>query len=83
MQSEFMDASELIIKNSIKNQPIGETQSLLWFICDIGIFAIFKININIPENKILNEALSISLDLSKEEKEFYFIEGKKIILFYS
>ena len=78
-----MDASESIIKNSIKNKPIGETNNLIWFISDIGIFAIFKRNINIPEIKILNEALSISLDLSKEEKEFYFIEGKKIILFYS
>ena len=78
-----MDASELIIKNSIKNHPIGETKSFIWFICDIGIFAIFKSNINIPEINILNEALSISLDLSKEEKEIYFIEGEKIILFYS
>ena len=78
-----MDAAELIIKNSIKNQPIGETKNLKWFICDIGIFAIFKSNINITEIKILNEALSIALDLSKEEKEIYFIEGKKIILFYS
>ena len=78
-----MDASELIIKNSIKKKPIGETNNFIWFICDIGIFAIFKSNINIPEIKILNEALSISLDLSKEEKEIYFIDGKKIILFYS
>ena len=78
-----MDASELIIQNSIKTQPIGETQNLIWFICEIGIFAIFKSNINIPELKILNEALSIALDLSKEEKEFYLIDGKKIILFYS
>jgi len=78
-----MDASELIIKNTIKNQPIGETKNLIWFICDIGIFAIFRSNIDIPEIIILNEALSISLDLSKEEKEIYFIEGKKIILFYS
>ena len=78
-----MDASILIIKNSIKNQPIGETKSLLWFICDIGIFAILKSNISIPENKIIHEALSIALDLSKEEKETYFIEGKKVFLFYS
>ena len=78
-----MEASELIIKNSINNKPIGETNNLIWFISDIGIFAIFKRDINIPETKILNEALSISLDLSKEEKEIYFIEGEKIILFYS
>ena len=77
-----MDASELIIKNSIKNQPIGETRSLIWFICDIGIFGIFKSKINIPEIKILNEALSISLDLSKEEKEIYFIEGKNNFILF-
>ena len=78
-----MEASVLIIKNAIKNQPIGVTNNFIWFICEIGIFATFKSNINIPEIKILNEALSISLDLSKEEKEIYFIEGKKVILFYS
>ena len=78
-----MDSSEFIIKNSIKDQPIGETENFIWFICDIGIFAIFKSNINIPEFKILSEALIIALDLSKEEKEYYMIEGKNIILFYS
>ena len=78
-----MNSSEFIIKNSIEDQPIGETENFIWFICDIGIFAIFKRNINFSEIKILNEALIIALDLSKEEKEFYLIEGKKIILFYS
>ena len=78
-----MDSSELIIKNSINNQPIGVTENFIWGICDIGIFAIFKSNIIIPEIKILSEALCIALDLSKEEKEDYLIEGKKIILFYS
>ena len=78
-----MNPSEFIIKNSIKNAPIGETENFIWFICDIGIVAMFKFNINIPEVKILNEALSISLDLSKEEKENYLIEGKKVVLYYS
>ena len=78
-----MDSSKLIIKNSIKNEPIGETENFTWFISDIGIVALFKTNKNIPELKILSEALSISLDLSKEEKEFYLIRGEKVILFYS
>ena len=78
-----MDSSQLIIKNSIKNEPIGETENFTWFISDIGIVALFKTNKNIPELKILSEALSISLDLSKEEKEFYLIRGEKVILFYS
>ena len=77
-----MDSAEFIIKKSIKDQPIGETENLIWFICDIGIFAIFKSN-NIPDIKIFSEALCLALDLSKEEKEVYLIDGKKIILFYS
>ena len=82
-QSEFMDSLQHIIKNSIKNNPIGETDNFTWFISDIGIVALFKSKINISEDKILNEALNIALDLSKEEKEFHLIEGEKIILFYS
>ena len=78
-----MDSSEFLIKKSIKDQPIGETENFIWFICDIGIFAMFKSNINVPEIKILSEALCIALDLSKEEKEVYLIDGEKIILFYS
>tara|TARA_B100000963_G_C22526508_1_gene625560 strand:- start:622 stop:858 length:237 start_codon:yes stop_codon:yes gene_type:complete len=78
-----MNSWELIIKNSIKEIPIGETENCIWFICDIGIVALFKINKNLPELKILKEALGISLDLSKEEKKNYLIEGKKGILFYS
>ena len=78
-----MDSSQLIIKNSIKNEPIGESDNFTWFISDIGIVALFKTNKNIPEQKILCEALSISLDLSKEEKEFHLIGGEKIIVFYS
>jgi len=78
-----MDPAEFIIKKSIKDQPIGETENFLWFICEIGILAIFKSNINIPDIKIFKEALCIALDLSKEEQEVYLIEGEKIILFYS
>ena len=78
-----MDASQLIIKSSINDKPIGETDNFIWFICDIGIFALFKRNKVIPELKIVTEALGIALDLSKEEREYYSIEGQKIILFYS
>ena len=80
---KFMDPTELIIKSSINNEPIGETENFIWFICDIGIFALSKNTKNIAELKILNEALLIALDLSKEEKDFYMIGGKKVILFYS
>ena len=79
-----MDSEIFIIKNSINNQPIGETINFKWFISDIGIIALCKNNNkNIPELKILREALDIALDLSKEEKVTHIIEGIKIILFYS
>ena len=78
-----MDSSQFIIKTSIKNKPIGETENFIWYICDIGIIALSRSNKNFSELKILKEALGIALDLSKEEKEFYLIEGRKIILFYS
>ena len=78
-----MDSSQLIIQNSIKNKPIGETDNFIWFICDIGILALFKNNKDISELKILSEALILALDLSKEEKEFHLIGEKRIILFYS
>ena len=78
-----MNSSEQIIKKSIKKQPIGETDSFIWFICDIGIVALLKNNKDISENKILSEAFDIALDLSKEEREFYLIDEKKITLFYS
>tara|TARA_Y100000589_G_C26909915_1_gene529859 strand:- start:27 stop:260 length:234 start_codon:yes stop_codon:yes gene_type:complete len=77
-----MNSSEQIIKKSIKKQPIGETDSFIWFICDIGIIAVFKDSF-VSEKKSCNEALSIALDLSKEEKENYLIDGKKVLLFYS
>ena len=78
-----MNSSEHIIKNTLNDLPIGETDNFTWFICDIGIFALLKDNKNINEQKIIREALSIALDLSKEEKESYLIEGKKVFLFYS
>ena len=78
-----MDSAKLIIKNSIKNQPIGESENFIWFISEIGIVALSKSNKNIPELKIFSEAQGIALDLSKEEREFHLIEGKKLIVFYS
>tara|TARA_Y100000589_G_C26825623_1_gene495748 strand:- start:305 stop:541 length:237 start_codon:yes stop_codon:yes gene_type:complete len=78
-----MDSSEIIIRNTINELPIGESENFTWFICDIGIVALPKIDKNLAEDNILNEALDIALDLSKEEKESYLIDGKKVMLYYS
>ena len=80
-----MNSTHDFILDSLKEEPIGETSHFVWYITDIGIAALFKENKNL---KIYNlnveeEAKSISLDISKEEKEYCEIEDKKLFLFYS
>ena len=77
-----MTISEDILFEAIQDIPLGETENFVWFITEIGILALVK------DEKLINkfpekEALSIDLDLSKEEKEYYVINKKKLILFYS
>ena len=80
-----MNPTHAFILDCMKDQPIGETAHFVWFITDIGIAALFKGNENL---KIYNlnvgkEAINLSLDVSKEEKEYCEIEDKKMFLFYS
>ena len=37
-----MDSRCGLIIDSLKDQPIGETDYFIWFIIDIGIIALFK-----------------------------------------
>ena len=66
-----MDSTSDLIIDSLKEEPIGETDHFIWFITDIGIVALFKreenfktysLNVEIEANKI-------ALDITKEEKE--------------
>ena len=80
-----MNSTHGFIIDFLKDQPIGETRHFIWFITDIGIAALFKGNENfkIYNLNVEKEAKNISLDISKEEKEYCEIEDKKIFLFYS
>ena len=80
-----MNFTHALIIDSLKNQPIGETRNFVWFITDIGIAALFKGNENfkIYNLNVEKEAKNISLDISKEEREYCEIEDKKLFLFYS
>ena len=80
-----MHSTHGFIIDSLKDQPIGETRHFIWFITDVGIAALFKGNKNfkIYNLNVEKEAKNISLDISKEEKEYCEIEDKKIFLFYS
>ena len=74
-----------LIIDSLKEEPIGETDHFIWFITDIGIAALFKREDNHPNfnSSVEIEANMIGLDISKEEKEFLKIKDKQLFLFYS
>ena len=80
-----MNSSHGFIFDSLKEQPLGETLHFVWFITYIGIAALFKgkRNFKIYNLNVEKETTNISLDLSKEEKEYCEIENKKLFIFYS
>ena len=80
-----MDSTSDLIIDSLKEEPIGETNHFIWFITDIGIAALFKREENFEtySSNVEIEANKIGLDITKEEKEFLKIKEKKIFLFYS
>ena len=80
-----MDSTCDFIIDSLKKEPIGETDHFIWFITEIGIVALFKTENNF-ENHSSNveiEANKIALDISKEEKDYFKIKEKQLFLFYS
>ena len=80
-----MDSTSDLIIDSLKEEPIGETDHFIWFITDIGIAALFKRDQNYEtySSNVEIEANIIGLDITKEEKEFLKIKEKRIFLFYS
>ena len=80
-----MDSISDLIIDSLKEEPIGETDHFIWFVTDIGIVALFKREENIEtySSNAEIEANKISLDITKEEKEYFKIKGRQLFLFYS
>ena len=80
-----MDLTCDLIIDSLKDEPIGETDNFIWFITDIGIAALFKSEENYETycSNVEIEANKIALDISKEEKEYLKIKEKQLFLFYS
>ncbi len=80
-----MDSTSDLIIDSLKEEPIGETNHFIWFITDIGIAALFKREENFEtySSNVEIEANKIGLDITKEEKEYLKIIKKKLFLFYS
>ena len=80
-----MDSTSDLIIDSLKDEPIGETDHFIWFVTDIGIAALFKRerNYEIYSSNVEIEANKIGLDITKEEKEYLKIKEKQLFLFYS
>ena len=80
-----MNSSHSFLLDSLKEEPIGETVHFVWYITDIGIAALFKGNeiLKTYNVNVEKEAKDISLDISKEEKEYCEIEDKRLFIFYS
>ena len=80
-----MDSTTDLIIDSLKEEPIGETDHFIWFITDIGIVALFKRdeNFEIYSLNVEIEANKIALDISKEEKDYLKIKERRLFLFYS
>ena len=80
-----MDSTCDLIIDSLKEEPIGETEHFNFFITDIGIVALFKRGKNFEtySSNVEIEANKISLDITKEEKEYLKIKERQLFLFYS
>jgi len=80
-----MDSTYDLIIDSLKEEPIGETNHFIWFITDIGIVALFKKDENFEtySSNVEIEANKIALDISKEEKDYLKIKERQLFLFYS
>jgi len=80
-----MDSTCDLIIDSLKKEPIGETDYFTWFITDIGIVALFKREENFEtySSNVEIEANKIALDITKEEKEYLKIKERQLFLFYS
>ena len=80
-----MDSTCDLIIDSLKEEPIGETDHFIWFITDIGIVALFKRKENFEtySSIVEIEANKIALDITKEEKEYLKLKERRLFLFYS
>ena len=79
-----MEPIHSLIRDALKQQPLGQSKNFEWFITEIGIAALLKgQNKKISSFDPIKEALDLDLDLSKEEKESFILDEKQILLFYS
>ena len=79
-----MDPLHSLIRESLNQQPIGQSNNFIWFISEIGIAALLKEHIkSLSSLDPIKEAFELDLDLRKEEKQLIKLDEKQVFLFYS
>ena len=79
-----MEPLHSLIRDSLNQQPIGQSKNFEWFITEIGIVAVMNDqNKGISNLDPIKEAIELDLDLSKEERQIIRLDKKEILLFYS
>ena len=77
--------SSNLLEEALNQPPIGETDNFAWNATPLGIAAIYKGNspAKPPYDQAIIEGQQLSMDLSREEKEFYLTQKGLALIFYS
>ena len=77
--------SSSLLEEALNQPPIGETANFDWNTTPLGIVAIYKgiSPSKPPYDQAIKEGEELSMDLSREEKEFYSTQKGLALIFYS
>ncbi len=77
--------SSNFLEEALNQPPIGETANFAWNATPLGIAAIYKgiSPAKPPYDQAIKEGEELSMDLSREEKEFHLTQKGLTIIFYS
>ncbi|WP_269624613.1 hypothetical protein [Prochlorococcus marinus] len=74
-----------LLEEALNQPPIGETANFTWNATPLGIAAIYKgaSPSKPPYQQAIKEGHELSMDLSREEKEFHLTQKGLALIFYS
>ena len=74
-----------LVEEALNQPPIGETANFAWNATPLGIAAIYKgiSPSKPPYDQAIKEGEELSMDLSREEKEFHLTQKGLALIFYS
>tara|TARA_B100001250_G_scaffold41943_1_gene33174 strand:- start:256 stop:522 length:267 start_codon:yes stop_codon:yes gene_type:complete len=77
--------STTLLEEALDQPPIGETANFAWNATPLGIAAIYKgiSTTKPPYDQAIKEGEELSMDLSREEKEFHLTQKGLALIFYS